>query len=102
MLHSRRGGLARKERALNSVIAVAFGIVWDEPVFVRTGLFDDRPIVGPREAFRFLQDELSIQSGRAHWAAVSACDAALRNDAHLGRSRETFVAAYAAYKLRCD
>jgi hypothetical protein len=85
---------------LNYVIEVAFGVVWDEPVFVQSGVFDDRAIRGPREALRFLEHDFKHQAGQAYWAAVAACNAALRNQAHLIRSRDTFIAAYATYKER--
>lgn len=94
-----RGGFERKVRALN-VIEVAFEIVWDEPVFVHAGVFDNRPIRGPWEALRLLEHEFTNQTGQAYWAAVAACNAALRNAAHLNRSRDTFIAAYATYRER--
>ena len=93
-------GLGPKGRALNCVIKVVFGVVWDEPVFVRAGLFDDRPIRGPGEALRFLEHDFSHQTGQVYWAAVAACNAALRNQSHLIRSRDTFIAAYATYRER--
>ncbi|MBW6425104.1 DUF982 domain-containing protein [Rhizobium sp. XQZ8] len=87
---------------MNSVIEVAFGIAWEDPVFVRAEMFDDRAIRGPREALRYLQHDFGRQSGQAYWAAVAACNAAMRSQAHLGRSRDTFIAAYAEYRFKTD
>jgi hypothetical protein len=62
---------------MNTVLAVGFQLEWDLTVYVRDGL-QDRPITGPRQALKYLQDELGIRSGHSYWNAIAACSGALR------------------------
>ena len=86
---------------MGAVIRVSFGLTWDYPVCVQSGP-EDKMIDGPREALRYLLDEFSIQSGVSYRNAVVACRAALCNGAHLGRTRDVFIAAYAEYRFKAS
>lgn len=81
---------------MNTVLAVGFQLEWGLSVFVKDGL-DDRPINGPRQALKYLEDELAIRSGHSYWNAIAACSGALRYRCNPEIARTCFIAAYADY-----
>jgi hypothetical protein len=53
-----------------TVIKVDFRAEWEFPVSVRDGPINDKLILGPRVALKYLQEELGARSGQAYWTAV--------------------------------
>lgn len=84
---------------MNSIITVGFGLEWEFVVFVQDGL-TDRPIKGPREALKFLHEDIQFQTGRPYRNAVAACNGALRYRCDAEFARSNFVAAYADYMVK--
>jgi hypothetical protein len=84
---------------LNSVIHVIFRANWDQPVYVINRQLEEFAIDGPREALRYLHDEVTTQTGHTYCNAVLACHAAMRHPARADSAREAFVAAYDEYKM---
>lgn len=85
---------------MGTVTEVDFALVWDFPVLVREGNFDDKRIEGPRAALKYLEDGFSIKNGHRYQTAVVACRSALRCRCDLQVARASFIAAYAEYVLR--
>lgn len=84
---------------MNSIIPVGFGLEWEFVVFVEDGL-NDRPIKGPREALKYLHEEVRLQTWRSYRSAITDCNNALRYRLDAEIARNSFVAAYADYMVR--
>lgn len=92
--------LVWKEFQMSHVINVAFRAEWECPVNVRDGPIRDRLILGPRVALKYLQDDFTLRSGHAYWAAVGACTSALIGRGNLEDARSRFIIAYAEHMVR--
>ncbi|MBW9090868.1 DUF982 domain-containing protein [Rhizobium wenxiniae] len=84
---------------MNSVIPVGFGLEWEFAVFVQNGLFD-KAITGPRDALKYLQEDIKFQTGRPYRSAVADCMMALRFRCDAEIARSSFIAAYADYMVK--
>lgn len=91
--------ILRKGNAVNSVIPVGFGLEWEFAVFVQDGLMD-KAIMGPKDALKYLQDDIHFQTGRPYRSAVADCISALRYRCDAEIARNSFLAAYADYMAR--
>ncbi|WP_376742189.1 DUF982 domain-containing protein [Pseudorhizobium tarimense] len=60
----------------------------------------DKPIKGPRDALRYLRDDIPYQTGRPYRSAVADCNRALRFRCDADDARNSFVAAYADYRVK--
>ncbi|MDR6817038.1 MULTISPECIES: DUF982 domain-containing protein [Neorhizobium] len=83
-----------------TVINVDFRAEWEFPVSVRDGPINDKLILGPRVALKYLQEELEMRSGQAYWTAVGACISALLGRGDIEDARTRFIVAYAEYMVR--
>jgi hypothetical protein len=84
---------------LNSVIPVGFGLEWEFAVFVQNGL-SDKAIIGPRDALKYLEEDIQFQTGRPYRSAVADCMKALQFRCDAEIARNSFVAAYADYMAK--
>lgn len=85
---------------MSQVINVAFGVEWEYPVNVRDGPINDRLILGPRVALKYLQEDFTMRSGQAYCAAIGACTSALLGRGLLEDARTRFIIAYAEDMVR--
>ena len=81
-----------------SVIDIGFSLVWTNPVYINQGGLCDRAITGPRDALRYLQQDIDKRSGQLYWNAISSCGAALRYRFDLELSRRDFMAACGGFE----
>jgi len=61
---------------------------------------NDKLILGPRVALKYLQEELEMRSGQAYWTAAGACISALLGRGDIEDARTRFIVAYAEYMVR--
>lgn len=87
---------------MGSVIEVAFRIEWERPVFVGEGDLLDQPIMGPRDALRYLQEHFPLRFGQTYRDAINGCIAALLHECDPAHARACFIAAYAECIVAID
>lgn len=87
---------------MGSVIKIAFRVEWERPVFVGEGDLLDQPIMGPRDALRYLQEYFPLRFGQTYWDAIDACISALLHDCDPAHARACFIAAYAECIVTID
>ncbi|WP_177230867.1 DUF982 domain-containing protein [Rhizobium sp. NFR07] len=83
---------------MSSVIEASFRRLWANVVYVLDDQGHELAIDGPREALRYLREDMADHSGHAYCSAILVCMAATANSRHLERSRESFVAAYLEHR----
>lgn len=87
---------------MGSVIEIAFRVEWERPVFVGEGDLLDQPIMGPRDALRYLQKYFPLRFGQTYWDAINACISALLRECDPAHARACFIAAYAECIVTID
>ena len=87
---------------MSAVIEVAFNSNWERPVIVGERDLLDQPILGPRDALRYLQKRFPLRTGQTYWDAINACVSALLHKCDPAHARACFIAAYAECMVTID
>jgi hypothetical protein len=85
---------------MNPVITIAFSAVWRLPVSIDVAGRPKAQVCGPRDALRYLTENITHQYGPCYSRARRRCHAALRNEITAEDMREDFLAACAESQMR--
>ncbi len=82
------------------VIPIAFSTFWHLPVVIELAGRPKVEVRGPRDALRYLTENITHQYGPCYSRARRRCHAALRNEITAEDMREDFLAACAESEMR--